>query len=121
VADPLQALLAGDAVPKTSFPPTSRYAACTVETYDPGGGARAIPYLERRFCPLPERLGTLAEVRVVGGDRRDLLAAANLGDAELWWRIADVNGVVDPRTLTSTPGTFVRIPLPEGAPGGTDD
>ena len=54
----------------------------------PGDGTPPVPYLRRVSCPRPERFALLYEVRVVEGDRRDLLAARHLGDAELWWRLA---------------------------------
>jgi hypothetical protein len=115
--DPLQELLAAGAVPTTAFPPTSRYADVGVDAYLPGDGTPPIPFLHRRFCPRPDRLSPLYEVAVVEGDRRDLLGATHLGDAELWWRLADANGVVDPRTLTDTVGRKLRVTLPEGTPG----
>jgi hypothetical protein len=46
-----------------------------------------------------------------------VLGARHLGDAELWWRLADANGVVDPRDLTEPVGRRLRITLPEGVPG----
>ena len=118
--DPLQELLAAGLVPTTSFPPSSRYADAAVDAWDPGDGRPPVPYLRRRLCPRPERFALLFEVRVVEGDRRDLLAARHLGDAELWWRLADANGVVDPRRLTDTVGRTVRVTLPEGVPGSPD-
>jgi hypothetical protein len=120
VTDPLQALLAAGAIPATSFPPTSRYAGAGIETHDPGGAAPPVPYLRRRLCPRPERFALLQEVSVVEGDRRDVLAARHLGEAELWWRLADANGVLDPRELTRPPGRRLRITLAEGVPGGSD-
>jgi hypothetical protein len=120
MADPLQALLAAGAVPQTTLPPTSRYAGVAVEAWDPGNGEPAVPYLARRLCPHAERFAQLYEVGVVEGDRRDLLAYRHLGDAELWWRLADANGVVDPRDLTSPIGRRLRITLPEGVPGTPD-
>ena len=118
--DPLQELLAAGAVPTTSFPPTSRYAGIGVDAYDPGGGEPPLPYLRRRFCPRPERLALLYEVAVVEGDRRDVLAHRHLADAELWWRLADANGVVDPRRLTETVGRRLRVTLAEGVPGTSE-
>jgi len=117
MSDPLQELLAAGAVPTTTFPPMSRYAQVGVDTWDPGGGRPAVPYLRRRFCPLPDRLTLLYEIRVVQGDRRDLLAATHVGDAELWWRLADANGVVDPRSLTDTVERRLRVTLPKGVQG----
>ncbi len=62
----------------------------------------------------------LYEVRIAEGDRRDNLAARHLGDAELWWRLADGNGAVDPRELTGPPGRRLRITLAEGVQGPSD-
>jgi len=118
--DPLQELLAAGAVPTTSFPPTSRYADVGVDAWDPGDGTPPVPFLRRRFCPRADRLALLYEVGVVEGDRRDLLGARHVGDAELWWRLADANGAVDPRELESPVGRRLRITLPEGVPGGPD-
>jgi hypothetical protein len=115
--DPLQELLAAGAVPTTTFPPTSRYAEVGVEAFDPGDGSPPVAYLRRRFCPRADRLALLYEIRIAEGDRRDVLGARHLGDAELWWRLADANGVVDPRDLTEPVGRRLRITLPEGVPG----
>ena len=59
------------------------------------------------------------EYSCVEGDRRDLVAATHLSDAELWWRLADANGVIDPETLTRPVGTVVRITTQENVTGGT--
>jgi hypothetical protein len=118
--DPLQELLAAGALPTTSFPPTSRYATTAVAEWDPGDGQPRVPYLQRRLCPLPERFSTLYEAAVAGGDRRDLLANRHLGEAELWWRLADANGAIDPRELEGPIGRRLRITLPEGVPGAPD-
>jgi hypothetical protein len=117
VSDPLQALLDAGAVPTIAFPPTSRYADVGLDAWSPADGSPPVPFLRRRLCPGPERSATLYEVRVAEGDRRDVLAARHLGDPELWWRLADANGVVDPRALTTVVGGRVRIALPEGVPG----
>lgn len=118
--DPLQELLATGAVPTTSFALTSRYAEVGVDAHDPGDGSPPVPFLRRRLCPRPERFALLSEVRVADGDRRDLLGARHYGDAELWWRLADGNGVIDPRALTETIGRRLRITLAEGTPGPDD-
>ncbi len=120
MADPLQALLAAGAVPTSTFPPTSRYANAGVAVYDRGDGSDPVPYLRRRFCPGSERLSLIARVRIGEGDRRDLLAATHLGDPDLWWRLADANDTIDPRSLTAEAGAFVRVAWPEGIPGGGD-
>jgi hypothetical protein len=117
VSDPLQELLAAGAVPTTSFGPSSRYVGTPVDAWDPGGGWPPVPFLGRRLCPRQERFALLYETRIVEGDRRDLLANEHLGDAELWWRLADANAAVDPRQLTEPIGRRVRVTLPEGVPG----
>jgi hypothetical protein len=119
--DPLQELLAAGAVPMTSFPPTSRYAGIAVDAWDPGGGRPPVPFLGRRLCPRTERFAQLYEARIAEADRRDLLGQRHLGDAELWWRLADANGVVDPRDLTEPIGRRIRVTLPEGVPGAGDE
>jgi hypothetical protein len=120
--DPLQALLSAGAVPSVSFPPTSRYAEVGTTHHVPAGapGETPIPvaFLRRRLVPRPERFSTLYEVRCVEGDRRDLLAARHLGDPELWWRLADANGVIDPVGMADPPGRVLRVTLPVDVRGG---
>lgn len=57
------------------------------------------------------------EVAVVEGDRRELVAARHIGDAALWWRLADANAAMDPRSLTETVGRRLRITQAHGIPG----
>jgi hypothetical protein len=114
--DPLQELLAAGAVPTTTFPPTSRYASVGVNAWDPGHGKPPVAYLRRRLCPSAQGFALLHEARILEGERRDVLAAQHVGDAELWWRLADSNGVVDPRDLTAPIGRPLRITLPEDVP-----
>ena len=121
MTDPLQELLSTGAIPTTSYPPTIRYADTPVRTWDPGDGRPPGPYLDRRLVPRPDRFTTVREVRIVAGDRRDLLAEHHLGDADLWWRLADANGVLDPRELTDTVGSWLRVTLAEGVPGAEDE
>lgn len=116
MADPLQQLLSAGVVPQLALPPTSRYAdvgiAHHVPDTEPGVEPVPVAFLRRRLVPRPERFSTLYEVRCVEGDRRDLLAARHYGDAELWWRLADANGVIDPTGMASPPGRVVRVTLP---------
>ena len=112
--DPVQALIEAGALPKTSYPRTSRYADTPVVPVP-------APHLGRRTVPLPERLGTLGEHEVVEGDRLDLIAARWYGDPELWWRIVDANPCGHPDELTATIGRRLRITAPEGMPGVDDN
>lgn len=120
--DPLQALLGAGLVPSVSFPPTSRYAQTGVTTLVPPAapGEEAVPvaFLRRRLVPKPDRFALLYEYTCVERDRRDLVAAVHLSDPELWWRLADANGVIDPAALTPV-GRRLRITTAENIPGGS--
>lgn len=102
------------------FPPTSRHARVETATWTAPDG-RAIVHLRRRAVPSPEQFATLTEHVVTQGERIDRLAAQHLGDPEQFWRLCDANGVLHPEELTSVVGRRVRVTLPEGVPGGTDD
>jgi hypothetical protein len=122
--DPVLAMLAAGVVPTASLPPTSRYAAVDTTTYvqqaAPGDETVPLPFIRRRFCPDPSRFSTLFEVRVVEGDRRDVLSYRHLGDPELWWRLADANRTIDPEELTRQLGLRLRITLPVDVQGAAD-
>lgn len=111
--DPIQALLGAGVVPSVAFPPTSRYADVGVATYGrvaaPGEEPVPVAFLRRRIVPPPERFALLYEYSCVERDRRDIVAAAQLTDPELWWRLADANGVIDPATMTLPVGRILRI------------
>jgi len=101
-----------DAIPAPSkYPRTSRYFAS--DQLEHAG----VPYLRPRLLPDPNNFATIGTYEVRAGDRADVLAFRQFGDAEQWWRLADANPVVDPRELTDTPGKKLRITLPEGVPG----
>jgi hypothetical protein len=122
--DPLQELLSGGALPTTAFAPTSRYSTVGTASYVPPAapGETPVPvtFLRRRLVPRRERFSTLYEVSCAEGDRRDLLAARHLGDPELWWQLADANGISDPAAMTEPPGRVLRVTLPADVPGGGD-
>ncbi|MGH7525490.1 MAG: LysM domain-containing protein [Gemmatimonadales bacterium] len=76
-----------------------------------------IIHLRRRFIPPPERFQLLQIHTITEGERHDNLAARFLGDPEQFWRLCDANAVLRPEELTETPGSRVRITLPEGIAG----
>ncbi len=125
MADPIQELLAAGVLPTDSLPGTSRYRDVGIATY--GEQPDAVAYYRRRLVPPPERHRLLRHVQVREGDRRDLLAHAQLGDAALWWRLADAQGVLDPTELEQPAGRWVRVtlaadPRPQSATdGGPED
>lgn len=101
------------------LPNTSRYHGQPIQRLRLPSG-QEIAYLARRFLPAPEALDTLTEHVIADRERPDHLAHNYLGDAELFWRIADANPVLDPNQLTDTPGNRIRIGFPEGIPGASD-
>jgi hypothetical protein len=117
--DPLETLLGAGAVPGGPFPPSSRYAGLPLATIEVEPGPE-VRYVTRRFLPDPDRFGLLRFHLVTEGERPDIVAALELGDAEAWWRVADANRVMRPEELAETIGRRLRITLPEGVPGGLD-
>ena len=117
--DPVQLLIDAGAIPASPFGPNSRYAGVPLGRYvsparaqqsgDPG-----VVYVLRRFIPQRRDIAIAAEHIVNAGERPDTLAAQVLGDAELYWRLADANAVTDPLALTDTVGARIGIPLPPG-------
>jgi hypothetical protein len=106
-----------DSIPAPSrYPRTSRYFDVATAVHRTSDG-REIPYATRRLLAQPGTFTTLSRYQVREGDRLDVLANRQFGDAEQWWRLADPNPTLDPRDLTATPGRWLRITLPAGVPG----
>lgn len=110
MADPIQEMLRAGVIPTASLPATSRYYGIGTATL--GNGPEAITYFRRRLIPAPERYPLLRYVQIREGDRRDLVAHAQLGDAALWWRVADGQGVLRPADLEAPAGKWLRVTLP---------
>lgn len=102
------------------FPPNSRYHGIATRKLTRPDGRRVV-YLARRFVPPPERFSALKEHVVAEGERLDNLAAAYLGDPELFWRLADANNALRPEALTEEIGRRLRITFPEGIPTPSTD
>jgi len=113
--DPVQAMLAQTSLQRTLFSATSRYYGLATASFQTADGP--VAYVKRRFVPQPERFQTIQVYTVQQGDRLDNVAAANLGDPTLFWRICDANRAMRPWTLTETPGATLRITMPEGMTG----
>jgi hypothetical protein len=99
-----------------NFPPTSRYHGVEIATRELPNGEQ-IRHLRRRFIPTGARFALLYEHVVGEGERIDLIASRELGDAESYWRICDANDALRPADLEQPIGRRVRITLPEGIPG----
>ena len=98
-----------------NFPPTSRYFGVPIGSLTRADGEQT-PYLTRRFLPQSDRFAFLHAHLVSAGERMDIIAASELGDAEAYWRICDANDAMRPDDL-ATVGRTLRITLPEGIPG----
>jgi hypothetical protein len=112
--DPVQLLIDAGAIPANPFAPSSRYYRVGFAQYVRSPGDPGVVYVLRRFIPQKRDIAIAAEHLVRAGERPDLLAAQTLGDAELYWRIADANAVTDPFELTDTLGARIVIPQPPG-------
>lgn len=99
------------------FPPTSRYHAVGTAVWD-ADGDRPVVYLRRRLVPHPRRLATIRFHLVADRERPDHIAARELGDPELFWRLCDANRAVYADELVEVLGRRIRVALPEGTPGG---
>jgi hypothetical protein len=76
---------------------------------------RTVGYLRRRVVPPPESLSQIGSHVVAPGEegRPDLIAAKEIGSAEMWWQLADANRAMDPDELAVT-GAVLRVTLPAG-------
>lgn len=92
------------------FAVTSRYYTTERKKLTDKNG-REIVYLKRRFLPRPGGY-LMARHSIEQGDRVDLLAAKYLGDPEQYWRICDINGVMEPGSLVDEIGELVDIAVP---------
>ena len=100
-----------------TFGANSRYQTTPTTTLTGASGTQIV-YLQRRFLPQPAAFSLLRYHSVVGAEsgRPDNIAATELGDPELFWRLCDANGVLDPAELTATVGRQLRLTLPAGIP-----
>ncbi len=116
--DPVQALLAQTSLARSLFTATSRYYGIETNTLTAADGT-VVVYLKRRFVPSPDRFQLIQEHAVVQGERLDNIAAALLGDPELFWRLADANNAMKPEELVQKIGRRLRVTLPDGIPGSS--
>ena len=110
--DQLRALLGMPSTTASAFAPSSRYYGVPLAAQSLPDG-RTLVFVRRRFVPSPDRLATLQEHVVVGGERLDLIAAKYVGDPEQFWRVCDANGAIRPSELEVV-GKRIRVTLPEG-------
>ena len=98
------------------FAATSRYASLPTATYTTAQGA-TISYVTRRFLPQTDSFTLLLLHTVTDSDRLDNVTNQYLDDPQQFWRVCDANDALSPFDLTTTPGSTIRITLPQGIPG----
>jgi hypothetical protein len=114
MTDPVQLLIDAGAIPSTPFVQQSRYHGVALTVLQRRPGDLGVVFVRRRFIPPAAAAQVVGRHVVKAGDRPDLLGAVYFGESLLYWRIADVNAVVDPHELTDTLGRRVIIPQPPG-------
>jgi hypothetical protein len=98
------------------FSTNSRYARQPVATFVDRDG-RSRPYVTRREVPQPPPASAPNPVHIVlDGDRLDRVTWKHLGDPELFWRMCDANGALQPEELTAVAGRRLVVPLDNRAP-----
>jgi hypothetical protein len=89
------------------FLPNSRYTKVSTVTTTLATGEEVVALKLRKLTPVS------GEPRTVNaGDRLDVIAHQNAGDATQFWHVADANTALDSRTLTADPGDIVLVPKP---------
>lgn len=100
-------------MPNFNLSPTSRYYDTPTKTLAGADGENLV-YLSRRLVPPGSRFALLSTHTVISGERMDIIAGAELGDPQAFWRICDANDAMRPDDLTTQIGRRLRITLPEG-------
>ena len=91
------------------FEPTSRYKDCG-DAFIVKNDGKIIKYKKRRFIPKEkESQINLFEIKIVAGDRIDLISSKYLADPEQFWRLCDMNVVMHPLDLTKDVGKTIKI------------
>jgi len=117
MTDPVQLLIDAGAIPSSPFGANSRYSGVALAVLQRRPREPGLAYVKRRFIPARNAMAIATRHVVSSGERPDTLGAVYLADSLLYWRIADVNAVIDPFELTDTLGQRVDIPLPPGISG----
>ena len=120
MSDPIKAFLQSSGLEQPNFAANSRYAGQETAEWTRADGLTVL-YVKRRFIPAPENFATLREHAIEENDRLDNIAAKYFSDPELYWRVCDAIGAMNPPELVSESGLRLRITLPEGIPEPTDE
>lgn len=120
MSDPIKSFLQNSGLQQPTFAANSRYAGLDTSEWTRADGLPVL-YVKRRFIPRPDDFATLQEHVVAENDRLDNISAKYFSDPELFWRLCDANGAMNPPELTADNGRRLRITLPEGIPEPTDE
>ncbi len=93
------------------FEANSRYYQIEEAKFTAADG-RVIVYKKRRILPLSSTMQLAAEVKLVQGERLDLISSRLLGDPEQFWQICDSNDAMNPKDLTTVPGRILKVSMP---------
>lgn len=89
------------------FEQSSRYTNCENAELNLADG-NIVKYKRRRFLPQSEKMSIIQEVRMVSGDRLDLISTKLFGDPEQFWRLCDSNDAMEPTELVE-PGKILKV------------
>lgn len=120
MSDPIKAFLQSSGLQQPTFSANSRYSGLETGEWTRADGLPVL-YVKQRFIPSPENFATLHEHRVEENDRLDNIAAKYFSDPEMYWRLCDANGAMNPSELTVIAGRRLRVTLPEGIPEPTEE
>jgi hypothetical protein len=112
----LEDLFGAGLLPKTDFPPESRYHGVETRVIELTHG-RTVAYLARRLVPSPDGFATVSVHRVQQGERLDRISAELTGNAEQFWLLCDANGAIWPAELERTESAM-RVTRPAGLDAG---
>ncbi len=120
MSDPIKSFLQNTGLQQPTFAANSRYAGLDTREWTRTDGLQVL-YVKRRFIPRAENFAILQEHAVAENDRLDNISAKYFSDPELYWRLCDANGAMNPSDLTRKIGRRLRITLPQGIPAPTED
>ncbi len=93
------------------FDPDSRYYDIDEATIKLPDG-RQVVYKRRRIIRRSRSTLVRGQVQVRQDERVDHVATRTLGDPGQYWRLMDVNGVMNPRVVDESDATVLAIPVP---------
>lgn len=117
--DPFKMLMQSGLITQSNFPSNSRYQSIPTTTMTMPDG-RQVAYLKRRIVPPASAFSLLQEHTVTRGERLDTIAARYFADSELFWQLCDANDVIHPESLIEPVGRRIRVTLPAGVQGPTE-